>query len=111
MEIEVMKFKRCDIIKANGRIDSSTSPQLLNEINTLLDNGRYRLVFNMSEVSFISSAGLRVLITVQKICRRYNRGELVLSSIPENVMAALDLAGFEPLFKIFNSDVEAVGNF
>lgn len=111
MEIEVVNFKRCDIVKAKGRIDSSTATQLLDQFNALLDNGRYRLILNLEDVTFISSAGLRVLITVQKLCRRYNRGELVLTCIPENIMAAIDLAGFEPLFKIFASDVEAVGNF
>lgn len=65
----------------------------------------------MSAVDFISSAGLRVLISTQKTCKRYNRGELVLAAVPANVQAALELAGFNILFKIYADVVEAVGNF
>ncbi len=111
MEIEVVNFKRCAIVSVKGRIDSSNSTELLNKFTSLIEKGNYRIVFNMSAVTFISSAGLRVLITTQKMCKRYNRGELVLAAIPENILAALDLAGFVPLFKIFKTDVEAVGNF
>jgi anti-sigma B factor antagonist len=65
----------------------------------------------MSELDFLSSAGLRVLINTQKNCKRYNRGELVLVQIPENIYAALDLAGFIPLFRIFPDVLTAVGSF
>jgi anti-sigma B factor antagonist len=65
----------------------------------------------MSELDFLSSAGLRVLINTQKTCKRYNRGELVLVKIPENIYAALDLAGFIPLFKIFDDVLTAIGSF
>jgi len=110
MEITNTQFKRCDIVKVIGRIDSSSAPQLMETFNQLIDSGRYRIVFNMSDVNFISSAGLRVLITTQKNCKRFNRGELVLSNAPENIKAALELAGFTTLFKIFETEVEAVGN-
>jgi anti-sigma B factor antagonist len=59
----------------------------------------------------MSSAGLRVLINAQKTCRRYNRGEVVLAAIPANIHSALDLAGFIPLFKIFDDTLTGVGNF
>lgn len=111
MEISVTNYKRCEIVKAVGRVDSSTSSILLTTFNSIIDKKRYRIVFNMIDVNFISSAGLRVLITTQKTCKRYNRGELVLCNVPENIMAALDLSGFSVLFRIFNTDLEAVGNF
>jgi anti-sigma B factor antagonist len=65
----------------------------------------------MSGVEFLSSAGLRVLINVQKTCKRWNRGELVLASVPQRIYESLDLAGFMPLFKFFDDVVEAVGSF
>ncbi|MHB8134044.1 MAG: STAS domain-containing protein [Anaerolineaceae bacterium] len=111
MEISINNYKRCDIVKVSGRIDSSTSPQLLTTFNSIMDDGKYKIIFNMSDVSFISSAGLRVLISTQKNCKRYNRGELALCNLPENINASLDLAGFIPLFRIFDTEVEAVGSF
>ncbi len=111
MEINVTQYKRCDVVSVIGRIDSSSAPQLHDEFNKLMEDNHFHLVFNMADVSFISSAGLRVLISTQKNCKRFNRGELVLANVPENIKAALDLAGFTALFKIFDNEVAAVGNF
>ena len=109
MEITTTQFKHSDLVKAKGRVDSYSAPQLADAFNKLTEAGRYKLVFDMSELDFLSSAGLRVLINTQKNCKRYNRGELILVNIPENIYAALDLAGFIPLFRIYDDVVEAVG--
>lgn len=111
MEVTTEQFKRCDLVKATGRIDSNTAPQLAKAFETINEENRFKIVFDTSGVEFISSAGLRVLINVQKTCKRWNRGELVLASVPQRIREALDLAGFVPLFKFFDSDVEAVGSF
>lgn len=111
MEILHNELKRCDVIKIKGRIDSSTAPKFAEEVNEIVEAGRFRIVMDMEELDFISSAGLRVLIGTQKTCKRYNRGEVVLANVPETIMASLELAGFTPLFKIFDNAVSAVGNF
>lgn len=111
MELSVTQYKRCDVINAEGRIDSSSAPQLHETFSRLMDENHFHLVFNMKGVNFISSAGLRVLISTQKNCKKFNRGELVLAEVPENIKAAFDLAGFTSLFKLFDSEVAAVGNF
>jgi len=111
MEVTTQQFKRCDLVKATGRIDSNTAPKLAQAFDDINEANRFKIVLDMSGVDFISSAGLRVLIDVQKTCKRWNRGELVLASVPQRVYEALDLAGFIPLFKIFDDPVEAVGSF
>ncbi len=111
MEILHNELKRCDVVKIKGRIDSSTAPKFAEEVNEIVEGGRFRIVMDMEELDFISSAGLRVLIGTQKTCKRYNRGEVVLANVPETIMASLELAGFTPLFKIFDDAVSAVGNF
>lgn len=111
MEITTKQLKRCDLVEATGRIDSQTAPQLEEAFDAITTNGRFRIVFDMSNVSFISSAGLRVLISAQKTCKRWNRGEVVLASVPQLICEALDLAGFVPLFKLFDDSTEAVGSF
>jgi anti-sigma B factor antagonist len=111
MEVTTQQFKRCDLVEATGRIDSNTAPKLAEAFDEINEENRFKIVLDMSGVDFISSAGLRVLINVQKTCKRWNRGELVLTSVPQRVYEALDLAGFIPLFKIFDDPVEAVGSF
>ena len=111
MQVTTKQFKRCDLVKATGRIDSNTSPQLAEAFNTIIEDENFNIAFDMSDVDFISSAGLRVMIDVQKTCKQRNRGEMVLASVPERIYEALDLAGFVPLFKFFDTVVEAVGSF
>jgi len=111
MEIKHNQLKRCDVINIKGRIDSATAPKFAEVANDIVEAGRFRIVFDMDGVDFISSAGLRVLIGTQKNCKRFNRGEVVLANVPATIMASLELAGFTPLFKIFNDAVAAVGNF
>jgi len=111
MEVTTKQLKRCDLVEAAGRIDSDTASQLGEAFDAINEAGRFRIVFDLSGVDFISSAGLRVLINTQKTCKRWNRGELVLANVPQRIREALDLAGFVPLFRLFDDVVEAVGSF
>lgn len=111
MEVTVTQYKRCDVVKATGRVDSHTAPQLAEAIRAITDAGRFRIVFDMGGVDFVSSAGLRVMIDVQKTCKKWNRGELALAAVNPQVYNAMDLVGFVPLFKIYSDTTEAVGSF
>ena len=111
LEATTNQFKRCDLVRATGRVDSHTAAQLADAFDAINEAGRFKIVFDMSGVDYISSAGLRVMINVQKACKRWNRGEMVLAGVPEKVYGALNLAGFVPLFKIYDDVAEAVGSF
>ncbi len=111
MEIITREFKHCDLVEIKGRLDSASTPQLNEKLNAILENGKYKLVLDLSQLEFISSAGLRVFVNTQKICKRYNRGEVVLANVPSNIYSSLDLVGFTSLFKIFDDVLTAVGNF
>ena len=111
MEIFTTKYDTCDIVKAQGRIDSLTSPRLAEIIKSITDDGRFNIVLDMEHVNYLSSAGLRVLIDVQKRCRREKQGELVLVKVPQRIFETLDLAGFVHLFKFFDDINVAVNSF
>jgi anti-sigma B factor antagonist len=111
MKVNSTQYKRCDLVAASGRIDSQTAPQLESTFETLNEADRYNIILNMEDIDFVSSAGLRVMIATQKRCKKWNRGELVLVNVPERIYETLDLAGFLPLFKIYDDVVDAVGSF
>lgn len=111
MEVSISTFKHCDLIKASGRIDSYSAPNLEAAFKKCMDTDKYKIVIDLSAVDFISSAGMRILIGAQKECRRYNRGEVLLAAVNKKILSALDLAGFTNLFKIFPDVTTAVGNF
>jgi anti-sigma B factor antagonist len=109
MEITSSQFKRCDLVKANGRVDSSTAPLLA--MNAIQDAGRYKVVFDMTDVNFMSSKGWWVLIETQKKCKRYKRGEVVLVNVRDEIRSSLELVGMGSYFKIFDDVTTAVGSF
>ncbi len=65
MEIETKSLKRADVVKVSGRVDSSTAPDLEKVLKGLMEQGNFRIVVDMSDLKFISSAGLRVLISTR----------------------------------------------
>jgi anti-sigma B factor antagonist len=111
MEITTQELKHCDLVKVKGRVDSATAPEFSKVLENANNNGRFKIVIDMSELEYMSSAGFRALLAAQRNCKRYNRGEVVLVNVPVRIREALELAGFTELFKTFDDPVEAVGSF
>jgi anti-sigma B factor antagonist len=110
MEVTSKQFKHCDLVAVKGRVDSSTSPKLGEALDAVVAEGRFKIVIDMAGLEYMSSAGFRALIAAQRNCKRYNRGEVVLASVPVNINAALELAGFTSLFRVFADVTTAVGS-
>jgi anti-sigma B factor antagonist len=110
MEITTTQYKHSDLVKVSGRIDSATAPQLAKTLDDITNSGRYRIILDLKDVEFMSSAGLRVLIGTQKTSKRYNRGEVILADVPKRIYDALELAGFVPLFRFYDNVLDAVGS-
>lgn len=111
MEITTKQFNNCDLLTISGRVDSNTAPQLAEALEEITGNGRYKIVLDMTDLEYMSSAGFRALLSNQRECKKLSRGEIVLAAVPKRVQEALELAGFTELFKTFPEAVEAVGNF
>ncbi len=111
MEFTTNQYKRCDLVKAVGRIDGSNSASLEELMSAITQAGRFRIVFDMTDINFMSSAGWWVLIRTQKTCRRFNRGEVVLASVEPKIRGSLDMVGMGSYFKIFNDVTSAVASF
>jgi anti-sigma B factor antagonist len=111
LDIDVRTLKRVSLVAVKGRIDSSNAPELENAFRSLMDDGRFHIVADLDGLSYISSAGLHVLVSTLKACRRYNRGDLRLASLSSRIAEVFDLAGMTPLFEVYDNAVEAVGSF
>lgn len=111
MEIIKTPYKHCDLVKITGRVDSFTAPKLGEALSEMPQTGKYHIILEMSDVEYVSSAGLRVMIDIQKTCKQQNKGEVLLVSVPKRIFETLELAGFVPLFRFFDNVTEAVGNF
>lgn len=111
MEIQTKHLKRVDLIEVSGRIDGASAPKLDAALKAITDAERFRIVVDLSGVSYIGSAGLRTLVSYLKTCKRWNRGNLRLTGLASQVTEVFDMAGLVPLFDIYDDAVEAVGSF
>ena len=111
MEITVTPKENCDLVVIKGRIDSYTAPNLSESLNDITKRAHYKIILEMSDVSYVSSAGLRVLIDIQKTCKKMHQGDVLLVNIPQRVYETLELAGFVPLFKFYNNVESAIAEF
>ena len=76
-----------------------------------MEDGTFKIVFDMTGVDFVSSSGVWVLMETQKACKRWNRGQLVLAGPNERISRSLDLSGVQHFFNIFTDLTDAVGSF
>jgi len=111
MDFGSVDLKRCTLVRLAGRIDGSVAPELGSNLRGLTDSGRYKLILNMKDVSYTSSAALRELISTWKNCRRWNRGDMRLAEVNPNIKKVLDLTGLSSQFMVFDTEAEAVGVF
>ncbi len=109
MDIQTTEFKRCTVVKTNGRIDGSNAHELAQALKAVMAKNMYNIVFDMTDVNFVASAGWWVLIDTQKTCKP--SGELVLVKVDKGIRDSLNLVGMGSYFCIFDDVTSAVGSF
>jgi anti-sigma B factor antagonist len=110
MEVNTQNFKRVDLVTVSGRVDSSNAPELDQALKDLTGAGRCNLVLDLSQVDYMSSAGLRSLVSSLRDCKRKG-GDVRLATPSVRVSEVLNLAGLDSIFQIYDSTTEAVGSF
>ena len=84
-------------IALEGRLDTTTAPDLEKEVQESLD-GVTSLVFDLTALEYISSAGLRVLLSAQKIMNK--QGEMKITGANEAIMEVFEVTGFIDILNI-----------
>jgi anti-anti-sigma factor len=87
------------VLRPVGRLDSASSPELEKVVVEQLDKGVKRLVFDFSELDYISSAGLRVVLMAGKKLRATG-GKLGLAGMRDMVREVFEMSGFLALFSV-----------
>ena len=89
-------------IKVSGKLNTTTSPELEQSINESID-GVTALTFDFAELSYISSAGLRVLLSAQK--KMNKQGSMVVKNCTREILEIFEVTGFNDIL-----DVELAGD-
>ncbi len=86
-------------IELEGRLDTATSPMLEDYLSENLMEDILELRFDLGQLSYISSAGLRVLLSTQKKMDKRN-GKMIICNVPDLIMDIFDVVGFADIFTI-----------
>lgn len=84
-------------VELEGRLDTTTSPKLEEELRSSISEIT-SLVIDFEKLEYISSAGLRVLLAMQKIMNK--QGEMLLKNVNETVMEVFEVTGFVDILNI-----------
>lgn len=110
LEIKVSELKRVQLVEVSGRVDTITADELREALNGAIERGYNQVVVELNGVEFMSSAGLREMVSALKTVKR-SGGDLRLANPSEKVKEVLDLAGLDTIFQVYPTTVEAVGSF
>ncbi|MFH0736628.1 MAG: STAS domain-containing protein [bacterium] len=107
MEIKEERTGRFYILSITGRLDASTSNIFEEKLISLLDSGETQILINFSELEYISSSGLRVLLVGAKKLKTTNQ-KISLCNLRSHIYEVFEIAGFTPIFNIFKTLQEAL---
>lgn len=98
LEITVAEEGTKSVVALAGKLDTNTAPEFEELTNQLLADGVTHLVIDMSQCDYVSSAGLRVIMALQK--QLLTKGSLAFRAVPKEVMDVFDMTGFSKILTI-----------
>jgi anti-sigma B factor antagonist len=93
------------IVRVQGYLDTSTFPKLQDHLQEIIEKEKYRIIVDFSDLNYISSAGLGVLMGMLQEVRQFN-GDLKLSNMAPKIRNLFDMLGFSRLVRIYE-DIES----
>jgi anti-anti-sigma factor len=110
LEIKSSELKRVQLLEVRGRVDSLSADELREALQASIDKGYNKLVLELNGVEYMSSAGLREMVSALKSVKK-SGGDIRLANPSDKVKEVLELAGLHTIFQVYTTTVEAVGSF
>lgn len=109
MQIATYNKNNIFIINLIGEVDLYNTSKIKETVNAAVSSGYKKIIVNMNEVTYIDSTGIGTLISIRQILADIS-GELRLINIKDSVKKIFELTKLDYLFKIMNSEEEAIKN-
>lgn len=107
MEIKTRTEKSAVVISIKGKVDTVTAPELGRCLSEPIDKGENILILNMADLDYISSAGLRVILSEAKKLKA-KQGDILLAGLQGAVKEIFEISGFSTIFKVFETEESAL---
>ncbi len=99
MKIEVKQDGEIFVVELEGRMDTNTSPEFQKEMEAYYSKEGFKMILDFDRLDFVSSAGLRVLLLIQKKSKALN-GSLVIKNVKPEIQEVFDMTGFSDILTI-----------
>ena len=110
MKIPWQNYNDVTVVELRGTVDADSVEPLRSVITEIIAGQRAGIVLNMSDVDFLDSQGLELLLWVRDYCRQ-NRVPLRLAGLTENVAKILEITRLQDEFDCHTELAEAVKSF
>jgi anti-sigma B factor antagonist len=100
---------RTHVVSPHGEVDAVTAPRLGRRLLSLVEEGKTRLVVDLSNVTFMDSTGIGVLLNALRQLRARRNGGLVLVCPTERIMRPFQITGLTDQLGVFASREQALG--
>src|SRR5262245_2129523 len=110
MKIETRKIHDVLVVDMSGSLDSTSSGEAGDRIVNIAQGEHKRVLLNLAELEYVSSAGLRVILRGAKLLQG-KRGELKICNAKGPIMDVLETSGFKSLIKVYDTEQEAFSAF
>jgi len=110
MLISVKTSDDVKVLDFEGKLDTLTSPDAQGQLTKLIEEGARKILLNFDKLEYVSSTGLRVLLTAAKKLKTED-GELRICGLNAVVKEVFDISGFITIFNVFASAPEALEDF
>lgn len=109
LSIHTDSTKNVPLMRVIGQVDSESAPKLDEALQKLLEKNN-KIVLNLQEVEFISSAGLRAIVRAYQAAKKKD-GDVHLACVPESIEGVLLTVGMTQMLKSYPNDQEAMAGF
>lgn len=109
-KIKIREHSNVHIIDLKGYLDAHTATDFEKTIQKLIDEKKYNILINCKNLSYISSAGLGVLMAYIEDVRKF-KGDIKFSNMPQKIYNVFDILGFPLIYDIFDDEEEALNKF
>ena len=110
MEIKTKEADGVTFVHMSGRLTSTTSGPVYDELVRVAQSGTKKVVINVSDLDFIASSGLRSILVAAKLLKG-SRGEIRICGANETVKKVFQTSGFDSLIRLCADEKEAVASF
>ncbi|MBC17334.1 Anti-sigma factor antagonist [Pseudodesulfovibrio profundus] len=107
MALNETKENGITIITVNGNLDAEGTQDMEERVIGLLENGERSLLFDFSDLDYINSSGLRVLVLAYQRLKK-NQGSVAICGIKDYIQEVFEVSGYDKIFPLYPNRTDAI---